>query len=469
MTSKGSFKLQPSSHKQDNYLSRNLVGTVLGVTLLFTAVNVHHAIGSFEQQQLIASPSEIFASDRYLPIKAGVKADLGDLARIDRLAQELNYAGSSVKELAALLEQNAATEAEKARIIFAWITQHITYDVAAFNEAIANDIYPDVNVKKVLQDRTTICSGYSNLYQALAEAMNLESAIVIGYTKGATPPDDPRFTDVNHAWNSVRIDGAWYLLDATFGAGSIQNGTFAANHNPYYFATPPQEFINKHYPADSGWQLLAEKYTRASFDGLPSKSARFYGMGLRTVSHHEYQIRATNRLDIQLQAPENVMAIAELKQNGLNLPHNKVIVNRQRENIVVSVAPPAAGTYELTIYAKTKDDAIHYDEVINYKIAAERSVPELPKVYRRFYDHRANLIEPLDAKLAAGWSTYFNLVVPGALDVRVVNLDTNQWTILNGYGDYFAGNVEVETGQVAVVAKFPGDRDYWQLVEYQAK
>ena len=30
---------------------------------------------------------------------------------------------------------------------------------------------PDVDAEKVLRDRTTICSGYSNLYQALAEAM----------------------------------------------------------------------------------------------------------------------------------------------------------------------------------------------------------------------------------------------------------------------------------------------------------
>ena len=111
------------------------------------------------------------------------------------------------------------TEADKARIIYAWITQHISYDFAAFQDALQNDNYPDVNPLKVLRDRTTICSGYSNLYQALAEAMNLESAIVIGYAKGATPPDDARFEDVNHAWNSVRIDDAWYLLDATIWGG----------------------------------------------------------------------------------------------------------------------------------------------------------------------------------------------------------------------------------------------------------
>ena len=470
MTSKGSFKLQPSSHKQDNYLSRRFVGTVLGVTMLLTATNVHRALQSFDQQQLISQPSEIFNSQQYLPIKAGKKADFSEsLAQIDRLAKELNYSGSSVRELATLLEQKTSTEAEKARIIYAWIAQHITYDVAAFNDAISNNNYPDVNVTKVLRDRTTICSGYSNLYQALAEAMNLESAIVTGYAKGATPPEDPRFQNVNHAWNSVRIDDAWYLLDATFGAGSIRDGKFAAKYNPYYFATPPQEFINKHYPEDPGWQLLAEKYTRSSFDNLPSISTHFYNLGLKTVSHHNYYITATNRIDIQLKAPENVVAIAELQQNNLNLNDNTVLVNRQPENIVVSVAPPNVGIYDLTIYAKRKDNLGHYSEVISYQIAANNSTSKFPKVYGHFYQHQARLIEPLSADLAPDWSTYFNLIVPQALDVQVINVDTNRWTPLHSYGDYFSGSVEIESGKTAVVAKFPGDEQYWQLIEYEAK
>jgi transglutaminase/protease-like cytokinesis protein 3 len=466
MATKGSFKLQ-LSYKKYNSLSRGFLNAVLGGTLLLTIGNIYQAINSFEQQQLISLPSEVFASHKYQPIQFGDTEDLAqqDFSEIDRLAKELNYSGSSVTELADLLAKNAPTEAAKARIIYAWITQHISYDLVAFHDALNNNNYPDVNPTKVLSDRTTICSGYSNLYQALAEAMNLEVVTVIGYAKGATPVNDLRFQKTNHAWNSIKIDGAWYLLDATFGAGSVQNDKFAFEYNPDYFATSPLQFLNNHYPEDRGWQLLNQTYTRAEFDNLAQISSRFYNLGLATISHNNYQITTANRIDLQLKAPQDVVAIAELKQNDLEVT-NTILVNRQGDNIIVSVAPPSAGTYDLTIYAKQKDDVEQYGEAIKYQIQATNSTPQLPKVFNHFYQYQASLIEPLSVDLKPNWSTYFNLVVPEALDVQVIDLETKQWTPLNKYGNNFSGNVVIQSGKTAVIAQFPGDEQYWQLVEY---
>jgi transglutaminase/protease-like cytokinesis protein 3 len=469
MTTKGSFR-QKSSHKPKPNPSRGLIGVVLGVGLILTVGNVYRVVSSFEQQQLISLPSELFASQKYQPIQFGDAKKLAqrDFSEIDRQAKQLSYSGSSIPELADLLAKNAPSEADKARIIYAWITQHISYDVAAFHNAIENNNYPKVDAEQVLRDRTTICSGYSNLYQALAEAMNLESVIVAGYAKGATPANDVRFEKVNHAWNSVRIDGAWYLLDATFGAGSVQNDQFAFEYNPSYFATAPQQFLNNHFPEDQGWQLLAQTATRLEFDNLPNISSRFYNLGLATVSHPNYQITAANRLDIQLQAPQDIVAIAELKQNNIISADNTVLVNRHGENIIVSVAPPNIGTYDLTIFAKQKDDPEQYGEVIKYQIQANNAVAQLPKIYGHFYQHQASLIEPLSANLPANWSTYFNLTVPEAIDVQVVDLETKQWTALSSYGSNFTGNVAIKSGKTAVIAQFPGDEQYWQLVEYQS-
>ena len=457
----------PTSEKNKK-ISGWFVGLVLGTSLILTFNNIQTAFKSYSDRQLI-SPSENFASSKYqLVLGDRQKISQHDFSEIDRRAKQLNYSGTSVTELANLLAQNAQTESEKARIIYAWITQHITYDVAAFLDAVNNDNYPDVTVETVLRDRTTICSGYSNLYYALAEAMNLESAIVIGYAKGATPASE-KFQDVNHAWNSVRIDGAWYLLDATWGAGSVRDNEFVPNYKPYYFATAPEEFINNHYPQDEGWQLLNKTYTRAEFDSLPSIASRFYDLGLKLVSHKDYHIYTSNRLKIELKIPQHTVAIAELKQDGQSLLNNSILSNRNGDRLIISVAPPEAGTYDLTIYAKKKEDLGDYGEVINYQIDASNSTAQLPKTFGHFHDSQASLIEPLNADLKSNWSTYFNLIVPEAEDVQIINTTTQQWTPLAGYGSYFAGHVELQSGSIAVVAKFPeGDR-YWQLVEYQAK
>ena len=152
MTAK-SRRPQRVNQKPNNSLGRGFVGAVLGVTLLLTVGNVYRAVSSFERQQLIPTTSEFFASDKYQPLLIGKKAlDRQNFESLDLIAKQLDYNGSSVKELAALLAQNATTEADKARIIYAWITQHITYDFAAFQDALQNNNYPDVNPTKVLRD-----------------------------------------------------------------------------------------------------------------------------------------------------------------------------------------------------------------------------------------------------------------------------------------------------------------------------
>ncbi len=120
------------------------------------------------------------------------------------------------------------------------------------------------------------------------------------------------------------------------------------------------------------------------------------------------------------------------------------------------------------IYAKPKDDFGGYGEVIKYQIDAAQSTAKLPKIYGHFDRHQVSLIEPLSADLKPNWSTYFNLVVPQASDVQVVNTTTEEWTPLNGYGETFVGHVDIQSGNTIVIAKFPGNNEYWKLIEYQA-
>ena len=470
MTAKRSFKLESPRNKSNKNIGGLVAGAFLGASLLGTLSNVQTAFKSFDNQFIIPQQSEIFASSKYQPIVFGSaeKIKQQNFAEIDRIAKELNYSGESINELAKFLQQNATTEAEKHRIIYAWITQHISYDMTSFNDAVYNDKYPDVDAPKVLRDRTTICSGYSNLYYALAEAMNLESAIVIGYAKGATPNDMERFQDVNHSWNAVKIDNEWYLLDATWGAGSIVEGQFSPEYKPYYFAIAPNKFINSHFPQDAGWQLLDRIYGRAEFDNLPTIRDRFYNLGIELVNRQNYQIEALSTVKIKLKAPQDIVAVATLKQNNRELPESTVLVNRQDGNLVINVAPPAAGLYDLSIYAKPKEDIGQYGEIIKYKINAKTLTAKLPKIYGHFNQHQVSLIEPLQADLRSNRSTYFNLVVPNAIDVQVVNTATEKWIPLNGYGDTFVGNVDIEFGNTVVIAKFPDRDEYWKLIEYES-
>jgi hypothetical protein len=179
----------------------------------------------------------------------------GNYQAIDEQARALEYRGDSLSELAGLLSRYAVTEAEKARVIYAWIAHHITYDVASYQSRN----YGDVTPQGVLRSRSTVCAGYANLYQALAQEMGLEASVIEGYGRGNGYLVLGSST-LNHAWNAVRIDRAWYVLDVTWGAGTVSEDRFQPEFNPYYFATPPEQMIYSHFPAQSPWQLLPVPY-----------------------------------------------------------------------------------------------------------------------------------------------------------------------------------------------------------------
>jgi len=103
----------------------------------------------------------------------------------------------------------------------------------------------------------SVCAGYANLFLSLAEARRLE-AVVSGYAKGiGYGLGQTTFTQPNHAWNAVRIDGQWRLLAATWGAGYLSpSSAFERAFNAHYFLTRPELFIYDHLPEDPRWQLL---------------------------------------------------------------------------------------------------------------------------------------------------------------------------------------------------------------------
>lgn len=382
---------------------------------------------------------------------------------LDKLAASLDYRGSSVEELAKILTPLASTESEKARLVYAWITQHIGYDV----QALQRDRRTlDLSTEGVLSTRMTICSGYANLYQSLAKAMGLKSVIIEGYGKG------PSYlvgqdNDINHAWNGVKIDGTWYLLDATWGAGAINNDQFVAKFNPHYFATPPDQLIYSHFPAESQWQLLPTIYTRAEFDQFPDISSRFFRDRLQLLSHKDNRVISANgQSEIRLSIPDNILIAAQLiDKSGSKLDENYTFVQKQGQQAIIRVSFPSVGEYELIIFSKKREEENYY-QAVKYDIQAVTAGEAFPVTYASFNDKNAYLEMPLTKSLPVNQASYFQLKVDEASKVIVINKEKNSITELTPSSSFFVGSVVIDPGKTIVAAQFPGSNQYWTLLEY---
>lgn len=103
--------------------------------------------------------------------------------------------------------------------------------------------------------------------------MGLEAELITGYAKGYGYQPGDKFTETNHAWNAVKIRGAWKLFDTTWGsgAGDNVNGKLASKmeFDPVWFATEPKIFIYTHLPEDQKWQGLAVPITMEKYESIP--------------------------------------------------------------------------------------------------------------------------------------------------------------------------------------------------------
>ncbi|MEI6408843.1 MAG: transglutaminase domain-containing protein [Bacteroidota bacterium] len=188
-------------------------------------------------------------------------------------------ATQSIETLAAYLEKGTSSDLEKARSIFIWLTQFISYDDEGYN----NDRDHIWTAQDILKRRKALCSGFSDLYAALGKAMKLQIKKIDGYAKGVSFRPGTHFKESNHSWNIIKIAGNWHIFDATWGQGSsvTSNGLLNSkkDFDPFWFDVNPYAAIFSHLPEDSTFALIHPVVDLPKFEKMPDISTKYFEMG----------------------------------------------------------------------------------------------------------------------------------------------------------------------------------------------
>ncbi len=201
-----------------------------------------------------------------------------DFSDADRIARSLKGEElSNLPRLAHNLTYGLKTDVERFRAIYYWVTHNIKNDYGLMTEnentrlKFKNDpgrlgtwhkSFKKKMFTKLLYKKRTLCSGYSYLIKELATLAGLECEIINGY--GRTSASFKRRIP-NHSWNAVKLNGKWYLCDATWSSGFIDDRyLFEFNYNNAYFLMSPKTFAKSHEPLDPEWLLLPTETLAAS-------------------------------------------------------------------------------------------------------------------------------------------------------------------------------------------------------------
>jgi len=196
-----------------------------------------------------------------------------DFSKADKIAKSLKGEDlSNLPYLSFRLTNGLETDAEKFRAIYYWVCHNIRndYNMMLKNERKRykfrkdtlkleqwNDKFKKEVFKKLLKQNRTVCTGYAFIVTELCKLADLESVIINGFGKTRATPLKNMKTP-NHTWNAVKLDGKWYLSDATWSAGFIDGETygFEFNYNNDYFLMSPEQFAEEHLPLEEQWTLL---------------------------------------------------------------------------------------------------------------------------------------------------------------------------------------------------------------------
>jgi Transglutaminase-like superfamily len=122
---------------------------------------------------------------------------------------------STLLPLAQNITLNARNDSDKVVAIYQWMFKNLDYDYQSLINERKGTPDPDSFQQPAvaIRRKTAVCDGYSRIFRDLCLLNNVYSTVIVGYTTFNELTDSAQ---VLHAWNSVRVNNNWYLMDISW-------------------------------------------------------------------------------------------------------------------------------------------------------------------------------------------------------------------------------------------------------------
>lgn len=131
---------------------------------------------------------------------------------------------SDIKALSDKICEGIDSDYEKLRAISYWVSDNIYYDQPAFSKGIPQEC---LSLEYMLNNKSSVCGGYSNMTSALCAAQGIRCVNIIG--SGVVNGYFVQNLEGElHEWNVAEIDGRHILVDSGWGSTNkfYSDGTY---------------------------------------------------------------------------------------------------------------------------------------------------------------------------------------------------------------------------------------------------
>lgn len=262
---------------------------------------------------------------------------------------------TSIESVAHYIAQHESDPFLRIKALHDYAADRIAYDA----ESYFAGRYPPQDAAAVFTTRKSVCAGYANLFKALGDAIGEDIQLILG---DARRTQDGDLSGEGHAWNTVKIEGNWYLVDVTWDSGYVErNAGFTKRYQTAYLFPPPEIMSITHFPDEQGWQLVATPLTRGDFLRQPMMMPSFFAEGMELVSPTRSQMDVKENAIIEIKNPQQQWIIAKFGIKGSEAA-DLCTVEREPLTRIECVLPQQA-TYEIQLFSSPKQYNTEYSFV----------------------------------------------------------------------------------------------------------
>jgi transglutaminase/protease-like cytokinesis protein 3 len=122
---------------------------------------------------------------------------------------------STLLPLALSITENAPRDSDKVVAIYQWMFKHLEYDFESVINERKGTPTPDSFQQPAIAIRRkkAVCDGYSRIFRDFCLLNGVFATSIVGYTSFNDLTDSAQ---VLHAWNAVKVNNQWYLMDITW-------------------------------------------------------------------------------------------------------------------------------------------------------------------------------------------------------------------------------------------------------------
>jgi hypothetical protein len=248
---------------------------------------------------------------------------------------------TSITSVAQYIAEQESDPFLRVKALHDYVADRIAYDAVSYQAGL----YPPQDAETVFRTHKAVCAGYSQLLEALGKAIGIQ----ILYITGDSRTSNGDISGQGHAWNAVKINNDWYLIDATWDSGYVQGSQFIKEYKTSYLFPPPSVMILSHFPDDPSWQLLRQPIAMGEFLRQPMLRPTFFAEGLELISPTRSQSDVTENAVIQLNNPQQRWLTASYERKGHSESNRCYDAPSQSPTITCQL--PGAGTYHIRLFS----------------------------------------------------------------------------------------------------------------------